>query len=235
MNKTSIEWTDMTWNPITGCTNNCQFDCYARRMSHRLKGRFGYDKINPFKPTWHGNKTNEPSKVKGKKIFTCSMGDFWDKEVPLEWRQGVMSVIWNNPKNVFQILTKQPWNIDWTNLPPNLWMGVSVTKPDDIEKIQTMVDKIGLTDNILFISVEPYLERLDHYEDFFRLILEELDWVIVGGLTGRKSFIPPKEWVDKIVSFCGDNRIPVFLKDNLKYPKVIHEFPTKQYKITDHD
>ena len=233
MNKTKIEWTDWTWNPISGCTNNCGFDCYARKMSKRLKGRFGYNKHRPFTPTFHENKLNEPFEKKNPlKIFTVSMGDFFDSKMLSEWQDKVMSVIWNNPQHTFQILTKQPWNIEYTNIPPNLWLGVSVTKPHDIEKMSTLYYRLRKHCSVLFVSIEPYLENLHDYKHFYERLMG-FDWVIVGGLTGRKPFTPPKEWVGNIIEWCAWNSKPVFIKNNLPYfqESIYKRFPTQQKQL----
>jgi protein gp37 len=191
-------------------------------MAYRLRGRFGYPKDYPFKPTFHPDKLQEPYRLrKPKKIFTVSMGDFFDREVKPQWRDKIIEVIMDNPQHTFQILTKQPQNIKYTTLPKNVWMGVSVTCPDDLWRIDKLLDELAGCGNILFVSLEPYLKDVVCYEDFYHDYCD-IDWWIIGGLTGPKRFDPPKTWVDSIVNNVNG---AVFVKDNVSHHQKIKYFP----------
>jgi protein gp37 len=141
MNRTSIDWTDWSWNPETGCSRGCYY-CYARKMAYRLRGRCGYYQEAPFRPTWHGDKLLEPYYLKKpSKIFTCSMGELFDKDVPDIWRDLIFHVMWKCDWHIFQVLTKQAKRLqsemmDEEYVPSNLWLGVSqdgkTTDPEDM-------------------------------------------------------------------------------------------------------
>ena len=155
MNKTKIEWCDYTWNPITGCTRGCEY-CYARAISRRFK--------RSFRPTFHPKRISEPSMVKKpSRIFTCSMGEFWDSEVSDWWRDAVFHTMRENPKHTFQILTKVPENINLLGepFPRNVWLGVSITSPEDVWRIHRLKELRVFSYLTLFVSVEPYLERMN--------------------------------------------------------------------------
>ena len=111
MNKTEISWTDYSWNPVTGCTPvsaGCR-NCYARKMSKRLRGRFGYPADDPFRVTFHPDKLEDPLRMrKPRMIFTCSMGDLFHEDVPDEWIDQVFAVMALCPQHSFQVLTKRP-------------------------------------------------------------------------------------------------------------------------------
>lgn len=209
MNKTKIEWTDYTWNPITGCKNNCSY-CYARKISMRFKGHFN--------PEFHEKRLLEPYKLKKpSKIFTCSMSEPLGNWIEKYWFNKILRVIYDNPQHTFQILTKCPQNIHHffscqKRLPDNLWLGVSI----EGDEYRHRADWLTIKGGKKFISFEPLLEEIK--------ILTKVDWIIIGGQT-NPDFIPPKEWIDNIIKMARTHEIPVFLKDNLHYPKVIQEFP----------
>lgn len=222
MNRSKIEWTDYTWNPITGCTRGCSY-CYARRMAYRLKGRCGYPEDDPFRPTFHRDRLEEPyHRRKPVKIFTVSMGEFFDHEVPIEWREEVLDVISNCRHLTFQILTKRYYNLHTYDYPSNLWLGVSqdckTTDPDAIRAL-------WLTDaRTKFVSFEPLLGPRPDVD------LHGIDWVIIGAQTGPGAKPPKPEWVQAIIHEARDWNIPVFLKNNLNWPEKIQEFPEGKRK-----
>lgn len=232
MNKTKIDWTDYTWNPITGCTNGCEY-CYARRLSKRLKGRCGYPLENPFAPTFHPNRLNEPTlKLIPSKIFTVSMGDMFDKQSSKEWTRKIMDVIKFNKRHTFQILTKQPEHMQkhfpisqYPYLPDNLWLGVSVDKQKDVGRIDDLTDFRYRGKYKRFVSFEPLRSEIRYAH------MKILDWVIIGSQTGnsRNKIIPKKVWIDKIKYQCDKFGIPVWMKENLKNiwnkQPLIQEFP----------
>ena len=220
MNRTKIEWTDYTWNPITGCDQvGCPLgkNCYAYMMAQRLRGRYGYPKDDPFKVTFHPNRLHEPLQVKKpSKIFVGSMAEMYCCDVKYGWLELVFGVMRRCPQHTFQSLTKQPQNAIPT-LPHNLWFGTSVTGLADEWRINRVKDTYA---EIHFISFEPLLGPID----FEGHSLDDIEWVIIGKLTGRKRFFDMK-WVMEISAECSKLGIPVFLKNNLGLQNPRQEFP----------
>lgn len=212
MNKTKIEWCDYTWNVVTGCLNNCQY-CYAKKIYHRFN--------RSFEPQFHPERLYDPMKLKHPaKIFACSVSDLWGKGVEPYWRIKVFDVIRSCTRHTFIILTKQPHKINFDEVPEkNVWLGVTVTGQEDIYR----VIHLGKFKGIRFVSFEPLLYPIT----FNNTALDGIDWVIIGGKTGHRPFIPPKEWVDKIIAEARGRSILLFLKDNLHYHQVIQEFPRR--------
>ncbi len=213
MNKTKIEWTDYTWNPITGCLNGCSY-CYARKMFHRFH--------KSFYPKFHYKRLAEPLKIsKPSKIFVCSVSDFWGSKVLPIWREEVYNVIKACPEHTFQILTKQPDNInDVDRIPDNVWVGVSVSSYRDRVRPAILISK-KLT-NTTFISIEPILGSID--TSYFLLT----DWIILGGLTPKPAH--KSEWIKRFLRLKGQLKIPIFMKNNLKpiwKGKLLREFPVE--------
>ena len=210
MNKTKIEWCDWTWNPVTGCLNNCSY-CYARRHYHRFSWSF--------KPQFHPNRLNEPMKVKtSDRIFVGSVSDLWGKGVEPCWRAEVFKLIEKCPVHTYIMLTKQPHRIEnFKEIPKDVWLGVSIAGQQDAWRADHIKEFMG----IKFISFEPLLSPVDFQEPW----LAGINWVIIGGLTGSKRFMPPKEWIEGIIKEARSMEIPIFLKDNLHYPEGIQEFP----------
>lgn len=206
-----ISWTNYTWNPITGCLNNC-FYCYGRKIYQRFN--------KSFKPEIHHDRLAQPCKVdKPSKIFTCSISDLWGKSVPPLWRAEVWNIMYACPQHTFQVLTKQPQNItdlDFQQLPQNLWLGVTVTGISDEWRYGYLKEYKG----IKFVSYEPLLNPIGTY-------LKEVNWIIVGAMTGQgtQNFIPKKEWVQRIIDYARKYKISLFLKNNLQWPEKIQQFP----------
>ncbi|GAG54613.1 unnamed protein product [marine sediment metagenome] len=217
MNKTKIEWTDYTWNPVTGCKHNCEW-CYARKIANRFKNLF-----NDFKPTFHEHRLTEPygRQYKPSKIFVVSMGDLFGKWVPASWIHSVIKVAEDNPQHTFQFLTKNSKRYLWFDFPKNCWIGTTVTG-EKTESSSTYPRR----KTIQFLSIEPllgepYLGRIGAY-----------DWIIIGAMTGHgsKKHQPKKEWIDKIVEWCGGYNIPIFMKNSLSDiwgRPLIQEFPNE--------
>jgi len=208
MNKTKIEWTDYTWNPVTGCLNNCPY-CYARKIATRFKGTKAWPR--EFEPTFHLERLEEPKRLKKpSKIFVCSMGELFGRWVPDDWFFAVLRVIEDCPQHIFQILTKFPreGSEKWYLFPENVWLGVTVDSQDALHQaVWLSCFEAGKK----FISFEPLLTSID----FSNFPVKMLDWVIIGAQTN--PYRPPrKEWVRKIVKVLDDNGIPIFLKNNLK-------------------
>ncbi|MDQ3109252.1 MAG: phage Gp37/Gp68 family protein [Bacteroidota bacterium] len=210
MAQSSIEWTEMTWNPTTGCDKisaGCKF-CYAEIMSRRLHA-MGIDKYkNNFKLTVHAESLDIPYTWKKPKIvFVNSMSDLFHKDVPLEYIQRVFKVMNDNPQHTFQVLTKRSdillkyhTKLTWT---PNIWMGVSVENGKVIKRI----DHLRQTNAVIkFLSLEPLIGPLPE------LNLDRIHWVIVGGESGPGARPMDKEWVVDIKKQCEKDRVAFFFK-----------------------
>ncbi|WP_165022760.1 phage Gp37/Gp68 family protein [Dysgonomonas sp. ZJ279] len=210
MKTTKIEWTDKTWNPITGCSkvsSGC-LNCYAEIMSKRLTA-MGVDKYkHGFKLTLHDSCLNEPLRWKRPAtIFVCSMSDLFHQDVPNEFIDKIMDVIESTPHHRYQILTKRAENMfeyfQTRAVPENAWIGVTV----DVQSSKLRIDylrKIPAT--IHFLSCEPLLENLGI------LNLENIDWVIVGGESGMKARLMKEEWVLSIKKQVEEQGSSFFFK-----------------------
>ena len=206
-----IEWTESTWNPVTGCTkisDGC-LNCYAERMAKRLAGRYGYPKDRPFRVTLHPNRLNQPLRWKGRHvIFVCSMSDLFHDAVPDDYIFQILKIIKLCPQHTFQILTKRAERMyeisrsvgAW---PENAWLGVTV----ESAKYASRVDYLRQIDAaVRFISFEPLLG------DVMDVNLEGVDWVIVGGESGPRSRPMRAEWATRIRDKCLQNNIAYFFK-----------------------
>lgn len=196
MKTTKIEWTDKTWNPITGCTKisaGCA-NCYAEVMSKRLQAMKQDKYKNGFTLTMHNNVLDEP--IKWKKphtIFVCSMSDLFHENVPFVFIDKVMETIQSTPQHNYQILTKRANRMaeyfSDKSIPKNAWLGVTV----DVAGSKSRIDFLrNLNAPIKFLSCEPLLEDLGNIN------LDGIDWVIVGGESGVKARPMKEEWVQSI-------------------------------------
>lgn len=196
MKTTKIEWTDKTWNPITGCTKisaGCA-NCYAEIMSKRLQAMKQDKYKNGFILTMHNDVLDEP--IKWKKphtIFVCSMSDLFHENVPFSFIDKVVETIKSTPQHNYQILTKRANRMaeyfSDKSIPKNAWLGVTV----DIASSKSRIDFLrNLNAPIKFLSCEPLLEDLGDMN------LDGIDWVIVGGESGAKARPMKEEWVQSI-------------------------------------
>jgi protein gp37 len=212
MATTKIEWTESTWNPITGFTkisSGCKY-CYAEIMARRLKA-MGQEKYkNGFNLTLHPDCLDEPySWKKPKMIFVNSMSDLFHKEVPLYFIQRVFKVIKENPQHVFQVLTKRADVLHyydsegWLEWPHNLWMGVTVENNDVMQRIEHLRNTKA---RVKFLSCEPLLSPLNDMN------LQGIDWVIVGGESGRTPRPIKEEWAIDIKEQCQKANIAFYFK-----------------------
>ena len=210
MAQSSIEWTEMTWNPVTGCTKisaGCKY-CYAEVMSRRLQS-MGVEKYkNAFRLTLHEDALNVPYTWKKQKIvFVNSMSDLFHKDVPLNFIKKVFKVMNENPQHTFQVLTKRAdrllkihKELNWSH---NIWMGVSVEDSKAIDR----VDLLRQTDaRTKFLSCEPLIGSLNNMN------LKHIDWVIVGGESGRKARHMEEDWVLDIMDQCKEANVAFFFK-----------------------
>lgn len=193
MSTSKIEWTDASWNPITGCTkisSGCQH-CYAEVMARRLCSMRVDKYKNGFQVTLHEDCLDEPVKWrKPKTIFVCSMSDLFHKDVPFDFIDKVLAVIERTPQHRYQILTKRADRMaeyfSTRSVPGNVWLGVTV----DVRASKQRIDALrSIKDSpIRFLSCEPLLEDLGTLE------LRDIDWIIVGGESGRQARPMKEEW-----------------------------------------
>lgn len=208
--KSPIEWTESTWNPVTGCTkisDGCK-NCYAEKLALRLKAMGQANYKNGFKLTLQEKMLELPlSWKKPQTIFVNSMSDLFHKDVPLNYIQKVFNVMAKADWHNFQVLTKRSellkeFNKE-LNWQPHIWMGVSVENQKVIHRIDDLRDTDA---HIKFLSIEPLLGSLP------KLDLTGIDWVIVGGESGPKARPMKEEWVLEIKDQCKEQNVPFFFK-----------------------
>lgn len=206
----TIEWTDATWNPVTGCTKvsaGCTH-CYAERMSKRLKAMGKPQYANGFRLTLQPQALEIPLNWKrGRTIFVNSMSDLFHKDVGLAFTRRVFDTMNRCPQHTFQILTKRPEiaahfapRLDWS---PNIWMGTSV---ENVLVAHRIAELRKIPARVRFLSLEPLLGPLP------RLPLGGIHWVIVGGESGPGARPMEEDWVKQIREQCIANDVPFFFK-----------------------
>jgi protein gp37 len=212
MGLTKIEWTETTWNPVTGCTKEspgCK-NCYAERMAKRLQAMGQKNYANNFQLTCHPHMLQKPLEwKKGQMVFVNSMSDLFHKDVPTSFIQSAFKTMTEAPQHKFQVLTKRSKrlydlnlndDLDWRD---NIWMGVSVEAVDYFYRI----DHLRATDAaVKFLSLEPLLGPLPDMD------LSGIDWVIVGGESGPGARPIQEEWVEDIKDLCVEADVPFFFK-----------------------
>jgi protein gp37 len=208
--KTPIEWTETTWNPLTGCTKispGCK-KCYAERLSQRLKAMGQRNYRNGFQLTLHEHMLEAPLRWrKPQVIFVNSMSDLFQDEVPLDFIQQVFKTMKTAHWHQFQVLTKRSERllslsplIDW---PSNVWMGVSVEN----QKYTHRIDDLRKTNAaVKFLSLEPLLGPLP------KLKLKGIHWAIVGGESGPGARLIEEPWVLDIRDQCQRAEVAFFFK-----------------------
>lgn len=206
----SIEWTNSTWNPVTGCTkmsSGCMH-CYAERMAHRLQGTRLPQYANGFRVTLHPESLELPLRwKKPQTIFVDSMSDLFHEEVPDDFIISVFDVMRRAPWHTFQLLTKRSrrllqldTKLDWA---PNVWMGVSV----EDSRYKFRIANLAATGaHVKFLSLEPLIG------DVGQLHLENIDWVIAGGESGPGARPVDPTWVRSIRDQCTEASVPFFFK-----------------------
>lgn len=209
-NNSSIEWTESTWNPLTGCTKispGCKH-CYALRMALRLQAMGQPHYANGFKLTLHEDSLELPLRwKKPQTIFVNSMSDLFHEDVPLDFIHRMFQVMRRAHWHRFQILTKRAERLaelsprlDW---PDNVWMGVSVERTDYVFRIDYLRSTGAM---IKFLSLEPLLGPLPDLD------LTGMDWVIVGGESGPRARPMSPGWVLDIRDQCRHAGVPFFFK-----------------------
>jgi protein gp37 len=205
-----IEWTDATWNPVTGCTKispGCKF-CYAERMARRLRAMGQHRYRNGFHPTLQPDLLEAPLRWSTPRvIFVNSMSDLFHDDVPDDYIEAVFDTMERADHHIFQVLTKRSERL--RNLAPelawprNLWMGVSVENRDYVNRIR---DLQRVPARVRFLSMEPLLGPVR------RLPLADIHWVIVGGESGPGARTMQPEWARAILDRCRRRHIPFFFK-----------------------
>lgn len=205
-----IEWTDSSWNPVTGCTrisSGCQ-NCYAQRMAKRLKAMGNPRYTNGFKVTLHWDLINAPYEwKKPRRIFVNSMSDLFHEDVPVEFIKRVFDTMNNTPWHTYQVLTKRSERLlklapllNWT---PNIWQGVSIENQEVVHRLEHLRE---VPAHVKFLSLEPLLGPLSE------LRLDKIHWVIVGGESGPRARPIKPEWVRELRDNCIENDVPFFFK-----------------------
>ena len=205
-----IEWTESTWNPVTGCTKisaGCK-NCYAERMALRLKAAGSPNYVNGFRVTLHPHALEIPLRWKQPRtIFVNSMSDLFHKDVPFDFISKIFDVMCRASHHRFQILTKRSdrllelsSKLTW---PKNVWMGVTVENADCTFRIDNLRETNAA---IKFISFEPLLGPVPDID------LEGIDWVIVGGESGPKARPMKPQWATSIRDQCLSAVVPFFFK-----------------------
>lgn len=208
--KSPIEWTEATWNPVTGCnkiSTGCK-NCYAEQLSRRLKAMGQRNYVNGFKLTLQPHMLELPLKwKKPQTIFVNSMSDLFHKDVPTDYIQQVFEVMNKAHWHRFQVLTKRAERLaelnDSFNWSENIWMGVSVENKNFVNRIDYLR---GTKARVKFLSLEPLLSPLKN------LNLTNIDWVIVGGESGFKARPIKEEWVIDIKNQCDKAKTAFFFK-----------------------
>jgi len=211
MAQSSIEWTELTWNPTTGCSKvsaGCKY-CYAEIMTRRLKAMGqekyseGFKKVRIHPTTLKIPYTWKNSKV----VFVNSMSDLFHEDIPIEYIKDVFKVMNECEQHIFQVLTKRSerlleisGELEWTK---NIWMGVSV---EDDKVVHRINDLAKTSAKIKFLSLEPLIGPLKDLD------LAGIDWVIVGGESGFSPREMKKEWAVDILNQCEDYNVPFFFK-----------------------
>jgi protein gp37 len=235
MNTTAIEWSDKTWNPVTGCTpiSEACDHCYAKRMATRLKGRYGYPADEPFRVTEHLDRLAEPSRInKPSRIFVVSMGDLFHEAVRFEF---IREVIWQakvHCQHTYMILTKRPERMryffteyldsSWQLRDYPIWLGVTAEYQQRAdERIPILLD---IPAAVHFVSVEPMLGPVN----LASVVLKDgdslgpslysngagagLNWVICGAETGPGKRPMDWQWAKDLQEDCHDAGVPFFGK-----------------------
>ncbi|MFO7642283.1 MAG: phage Gp37/Gp68 family protein [Candidatus Competibacteraceae bacterium] len=211
MRESKIEWTEQTWNPVTGCTKispGCKF-CYAEVMAHRLQamGAAGYQ--HGFAPTLHEERLQQPLRRKKPTIyFVNSMSDLFHENVPDAFIEQVMTVAAQTPQHTYQILTKRaerlPQFFSQRPAPANVWLGVSVeNRRHGLPRIDHLRQ---VNARVRFLSVEPLLEHLGPMD------LNGIHWVIVGGESGPNARPMRLEWALAVRDQCEASNVAFFFK-----------------------
>lgn len=207
-----IEWTEKTWNPVTGCDKispGCKY-CYAERMAIRLAGRFGYPKDRPFAVTLHPDRLIQPHEWKNPKmVFVNSMSDLFHPDIPFDFLHEIWSVMSVVNRHTYQILTKRPDDMIQREIfgvikvLDNVWLGTSIENQEYLWRMEHLKETPAA---VRFISFEPLLDSVGEID------LSDIHWVIVGGESGPRARPMNPDWVREIRDQCIEQKVPFFFK-----------------------
>jgi protein gp37 len=227
MNKTNqnVGWAAYTFNPVTGCLGptgdgkHCDY-CYAKKMTER----FGQN----FEPTFYPDRLDAPGntpvpKVGNTRVFVCSMGELFGPWILDEWIEKIFEVVRANPQWTFLFLTKCPDRLPVLDWPRNAWIGATIDKQERVEAVIEAFVQLyfrRIYNNKLFVSCEPLLEHTVIPERLWNV----LNWIIIGAKSeGKKKIQPKTEWIENLFTQARQYRVPVWMKDNLKF--LVQEIP----------
>ncbi|MCK5594571.1 phage Gp37/Gp68 family protein [bacterium] len=208
--KSSIEWTESTWNPVTGCSKispGCE-NCYAERMAKRLQAMGQVNYRNGFELACHEHVLELPLKWrKPQTIFVNSMSDLFHTKVSISFIKKIFNIMSEAHWHQFQILTKRAERLvdlaPHLNWPQNVWMGVTIESPSYLCRLEYLRN---VPASVRFLSMEPLLNAIPKFD------LSGIDWVIVGGESGPGARPIRKEWVIDIHENCKKQKVPFFFK-----------------------
>ena len=212
--KSAIEWTDATWNPVTGCTRvgaGCD-RCYAERFAERFRGVPGHPFERGFDLVLRPERLGRPlAWRRPRRIFVNSMSDLWHKDVPESHVDRVFDVMERAPRHTFQVLTKRSTRMrrylrgryGTSAAPAHIWCGVSIEDRAALSRLRHLREAPAA---VRFLSLEPLLGSLGRFE------LEGVSWVIVGGESGPGARPMAAEWVREVRDLCRDGGVPFFFK-----------------------
>jgi protein gp37 len=213
MSRSKIEWTEATWNPVTGCDEispGCDH-CYAARMALRLQAMGVSNYRDGFNVTMHKHMLERPLRWrKPQRVFVNSMSDLFHPEVKFEFISQVFEVMQRARQHRFQVLTKRPKtmayyfnNVATEKVPDNVWLGTSIESQDYLWRIDALREAPA---KVRFLSLEPLLDSLGEFD------LAGISWVIVGGESGPGARPMDEKWVLNIKRQCDDADVPFFFK-----------------------
>jgi protein gp37 len=214
VNSTAIEWTDATWNPVTGCTKisaGCDH-CYAERFSERFRGTRGHPFENGFDLTLRPERLRQPLQWRAPRmIFVNSMSDLFQKEIPIAFIERVFDTMEAATWHTFQILTKRSSLMRQFLVkryrakpaPQHIWLGVSIEDASKRGRIKQLRETPA---SIRFLSLEPLIGPIGDLD------LQGIHWVIVGGESGAKARPLDPDWVREVRDLCRRQHVPFFFK-----------------------
>lgn len=212
--RTSIEWTDATWNPVTGCTKisrGCD-NCYAERFAERFRGVAGHAFENGFDIVLRPQRLEQPIHwKKRRRIFVNSMSDLFHKKVPVEYVDRVFEAMEKADHHIYQVLTKRSSlmrsyvnrRYQSSHVPAHIWLGVSIENQKTLVRLKHLKEaRVG----VRFVSFEPLLESIGTVD------LRGIGWVIAGGESGPRARPIQREWICDLRDQCLEQEVAFFFK-----------------------